>query len=65
MLAPVREHFANDPTAKALLEKMEGYMAERAAKAAADDKAAKKAAKVRPSNTAFVFLVFAVANSGL
>ena len=43
MLQPVRDHFTNDPTAKALLKKMEQYMAERAAKAAAAAKPAKKA----------------------
>ena len=43
MLQPVRVHFTNDPTAKALLKKMEQYMAERAAKAAASAKPAKKA----------------------
>eukprot|EP01046_Picozoa_sp_COSAG06_P023593 COSAG06_NODE_1882_length_8147_cov_4.295601_3_plen_521_part_00 len=42
MLQPVRDHFTNDATAKALLKKMEQYMAERAAKAQAAAKAAKK-----------------------
>ena len=42
MLQPVRDHFTNDETAKDLLEKMKSYMAERAAKAAAETKAKKK-----------------------
>eukprot|EP01052_Picozoa_sp_SAG31_P041564 SAG31_NODE_6336_length_2059_cov_2.956122_1_plen_513_part_10 len=42
MLQPVRDHFQTDPTAKELLAKMKQYMAERAAKAAAEAKAAKK-----------------------
>ena len=38
MLEPVRQHFNTDPVAKDLLEKMEKYMAERAAKAKAAQK---------------------------
>ena len=42
MLEPVRQHFANDPTAKELRGKMMQYMDERAAKAKADSKKSKK-----------------------